>query len=303
MRALPSNHPMNAGIAYAVLAYALWGVFPVYFRALQHVAATEILAHRMVWSLAFVAAVLALRRDWTWLRTAARRPALIGRFAATATLVSINWGVYIWAVNAGHIVDASLGYFINPLVNVAIGALLLHERLRAAQWLAVALAAAGVAWLTWHAGALPWIGLVLALSFAAYGLLRKTATLGAAQGLALETALLFPLALAYLAWLGTGGLSAFVDGSAATRWLLAAGGPVTAVPLLAFAAGARRIPFSMLGLLQYIAPTLQLLIGVWVYGESFEPGRALGFGAIWIALAIYSAEGLWRTWRSAPPAP
>ncbi|GAB4474529.1 MAG: EamA family transporter RarD [Burkholderiaceae bacterium] len=292
---------MNAGIAYAALAYVLWGVFPVYFKALQHVAATEILAHRMVWSLVFVAAVLALRRDWTWLRTAARRPALIGRFAATATLVSINWGVYIWAVNAGHIVDASLGYFINPLVNVAIGALLLHERLRAAQWLAVALAAAGVAWLTWHAGALPWIGLVLALSFAAYGLLRKTAALGAAEGLALETALLFPLALAYLAWLGTGGLSAFVDGSAATRWLLAAGGPITAVPLLAFAAGARRIPFSTLGLLQYIAPTLQLLLGVWLYGESFEPGRALGFSAIWIALSIYSAQGLWQAWRRAPP--
>jgi chloramphenicol-sensitive protein RarD len=288
---------MNAGIAYAVLAYVLWGVFPVYFKALQHVAATEILAHRMVWSLAFVAAVLALRRHWTWLRTVLQRPQLVGRFAATATLVSVNWGVYIWAVNAGHIVDASLGYFINPLVNVAIGALVLHERLRAAQWVAVALAAAGVAWLTWHAGALPWIGLVLAFSFGAYGLLRKTASLGAAEGLALETALLFPVALAYLAWLGVGGHSAFVDGSASTRWLLAASGPVTALPLLAFAAGARRIPFSMLGLLQYIAPTLQLLIGVWLYREPFDPGKALGFAAIWIALAIYSAEGLWRTWR------
>jgi chloramphenicol-sensitive protein RarD len=288
---------MNTGIAYAVVAYVLWGVFPVYFKALQHVAATEILAHRMVWSLAFVTAVLALRRHWAWLRTVLQRPTLVGRFAATATLVSVNWGVYIWAVNAGHIVDASLGYFINPLVNVAFGALLLHERLRAAQWIAVALAAAGVAWLTWHAGALPWIGLTLALSFAAYGLLRKTASLGAAEGLALETALLAPLALAYLAWLGAGGRSAFVDGSASTRWLLAASGPVTALPLLAFAAGARRIPFSMLGLLQYIAPTLQLVLGVWLYREPFDPGKALGFAAIWLALAIYSAEGLWRTWR------
>jgi len=288
---------MNTGIAYAVVAYVLWGVFPVYFKALQHVAATEILAHRMVWSLGFVTAVLALRRHWAWLRTVLQRPTLVGRFAATATLVSVNWGVYIWAVNAGHIVDASLGYFINPLVNVAFGALLLHERLRAAQWMAVALAAAGVAWLTWHAGALPWIGLTLALSFAAYGLLRKTASLGAAEGLALETALLAPLALAYLAWLGAGGHSAFVDGSASTRWLLAASGPVTALPLLAFAAGARRIPFSMLGLLQYIAPTLQLVLGVWLYREPFDPGKALGFAAIWLALAIYSAEGLWRTWR------
>lgn len=292
---------MNAGIAYAVLAYVLWGVFPVYFKALQHVAATEILAHRMVWSLAFVAAVLALRRRFDWLREVLERPALVGRFAATAALVSINWGVYIWAVNAGHVVDASLGYFINPLVNVAIGALLLHERLRAAQWIAVALAAAGVAWLTWHAGALPWIGLTLAFSFAAYGLLRKTASLGAAEGLALETALLAPLALAYLAWLGASDRSAFVDGSAPTRWLLAAAGPVTALPLLAFAAGARRIPFSMLGVLQYIAPTLQLLLGVWLYREPFEPGKALGFAAIWIALAIYSAEGLWQTWRREPP--
>jgi len=294
---------MNAGIAYAVLAYVLWGVFPVYFKALQHVGPTEILAHRMVWSLAFVAAVLALRRRFDWLHEVLQRPALVGRFAATAALVSINWGVYIWAVNAGHVVDASLGYFINPLVNVAIGAVLLHERLRAAQWIAVALAAAGVAWLTWHAGALPWIGLTLAFSFAAYGLLRKTASLGAAEGLALETALLAPLAVAYLAWLGAIDRSAFVEGSAPTRWLLAAAGPVTALPLLAFAAGARRIPFSMLGLLQYIAPTLQLLLGVWLYGEPFEPGKALGFAAIWIALAIYTLEGLWQTWRRTPPTP
>lgn len=291
---------MNAGIAYAVFAYVLWGVFPVYFKALQHVPATEILAHRMVWSLAFVAAVLALRRRWDWVAEVLARPALVVRFAATAALVSVNWGVYIWAVNAGHVVDASLGYFINPLVNVAIGALVLHERLRAAQWTAVALAAAGVAWLTWHAGAVPWIGLTLAFSFAAYGLLRKTASLGAAEGLALETALLAPFALAYLAWLGADGASAFGNGPAATRWLLAAAGPVTALPLLAFAAGARRIPFSMLGLLQYIAPTLQLVLGVWLYREAFEPGKAAGFAAIWIALAIYSIEGLWQTWRRTP---
>lgn len=292
---------MNAGIAYAVFAYVLWGVFPVYFKALHDVPAAEILAHRMVWSLVFVAAVLALRRRWDWLADVLARPALVGRFVATAALVTVNWGVYIWAVNAGRVVDASLGYFINPLVNVAIGAIVLHERLRPAQWIAVALAATGVAWLTWHAGTLPWIGLTLAFSFAAYGLLRKTASLGAAEGLALETALLAPLALAYLGWLGAADSSAFGDGSAATRWLLAAAGPVTALPLLAFAAGARRIPFSMLGLLQYIAPTLQLLLGVWLYREPFEPGKALGFAAIWVALAIYSIEGLWQTWRRTPP--
>ncbi len=290
---------MKAGIVYAVLAYVLWGVFPVYFKALQHVAATEILAHRMVWSLAFVAFVLTLRRRWEWVTAVAACPALAGRFVATAALVSVNWGIYIWAVNAGHVIDASLGYFINPLVNVALGSLVLRERLRATQWTAVALAAAGVAWLTWHAGALPWIGLALAFSFAAYGLLRKTASLGAAEGLALETALLAPLALAYLAWLGASDHSAFVTGSAATRWFLAAAGPVTALPLLAFAAAARRIPFSTLGVLQYIAPTLQLVLGVWLYREPFEPGKALGYAAIWIALVIYSAEGLWQNWRLA----
>jgi chloramphenicol-sensitive protein RarD len=288
---------MNRGIAYAAAAYLLWGVFPIYFKALQHVAPLEILGHRIVWSLAVCAVLLLALRRLQWLADLRRQPRVLAWFVASSVLVAANWFVYIWAVNAGRVVDASLGYFINPLVNVLIGAAFLHERLRRAQWLAVAIAAAGVAWLTWQAGAVPWIGLVLALTFGLYGLLRKTAALGAIEGLSLETLLLTPVAAAYLLWLAHGGASGFVEADATTRLLLLAAGPVTAVPLLLFAAGARRIPFSTLGLLQYLGPSLQLLIGVWLYHEPFAE-RAPGYVLIWIALAIFSVEGLVQGWRS-----
>ncbi|MCX7902656.1 MAG: EamA family transporter RarD, partial [Burkholderiaceae bacterium] len=270
---------MNTGTMYAAAAYALWGLFPIYIKALAAVPPLEILAHRMAWSLAFVAALLAWRRGWDFLRTLDRR--VLVRFAGSAAFVSINWGVYIWAIHRERVIDASLGYFINPLVNVAIAAVFLRERLSALQWSAVALAGAGVAWLTWQAGTVPWVGLVLACSFACYGLLRKTAPLGALQGLALETALLFPFAASYLAWLAWEGRNAFVAGPAALQWLLAAAGPVTAIPLLLFAAGARRISFTALGLLQYIGPSIQLALGIWLYGEPFPPARAVGFALIW----------------------
>jgi chloramphenicol-sensitive protein RarD len=288
---------MNRGIAYAAAAYLLWGVFPIYFKALQHVAPLEILGHRIVWSLAVCAVLLLALRRLQWLADLRRQPRVLAWFVASSVLVAANWFVYIWAVNAGRVVDASLGYFINPLVNVLIGAAFLHERLRRAQWLAVAIAAAGVAWLTWQAGAVPWIGLVLALTFGLYGLLRKTAALGAIEGLSLETLLLTPVAAAYLLWLAHSGASGFVEADATTRLLLLAAGPVTAVPLLLFAAGARRIPFSTLGLLQYLGPSLQLLIGVWLYHEPFAE-RAPGYVLIWIALAIFSVEGLVQGWRS-----
>ena len=211
-------------------------------------------------------------------------------------LLSSNWFIYIWAVNNGRIIDSSLGYFINPLVNVLLGFLLLRERLRPGQWAAVALAAAGVAWLTWQGGHLPWIGLLLAATFGTYGLLRKTAALGPLEGLSLETLLLFPLALAYLIVLTWNGHNTFLAAPASSRWLLVAAGPITAIPLLLFAAGARRIPLSVLGLLQYIGPSLQLLLGVWLYHEPFGGDRLIGFVMIWSALAVYSLEGLWRTW-------
>ncbi|HTT10040.1 MAG TPA: EamA family transporter RarD [Burkholderiaceae bacterium] len=291
---------MKRGVWYAVGAYLLWGVFPIYIKLLQEVAPVEILAHRVVWSLVFVTALLTIQHRWEWLRSVAARPAIAGRFVATATVVSLNWGVYIWAITSNRVVDASLGYFINPLVNVLLGALVLRERLRPVQWASIAVAALGVAWLTVLGGTLPWIGLTLAVSFGLYGLLRKTASLGALEGLTLETGLLFPFALGYLLWLASSHQSTFVEASAAMRWLLAAAGPVTAVPLLLFAAGARRIPLSLLGLLQYIGPSIQLMLGVWLYQEPFAPAKAAGYALIWAALALYSAAALWRTWRRAP---
>ena len=289
---------MNAGILYAAAAYAMWGAFPLYFKALQQIAPFEMLVHRMVWSLAFLVIVLAVRRHWSWLGGALRQPKLIGGFAVSAVLLSANWFIYIWAVNNGRVVDASLGYFINPLFNVLLGSLLLHERLRPVQWTAVGLAACGVAWLTWQGGGLPWIALLLAATFGLYGLLRKTATLGTLEGLAIETLLLFPAAAAYLVMLTLEGRNGFATASTTTQWLLVAAGPITAIPLLLFAAGARRIPLSLLGLLQYIGPTLQLLLGVWLYHEPFGGARLAGFALIWGALAVYSLEGLWQAWRA-----
>ncbi len=289
---------MRRGIVYASLAYVIWGAFPIYFKALKGVPATEILAHRMVWSLAFLVVILAALRRFGWVRDLFAKPKVLLWFTGSASLVSVNWGLYIWAVNADRVVDASLGYFINPLVNVVIGALVLREHLRRGQWAAIAIAGAGVLWLTWQAGQLPWIGLLLALTFATYGLMRKTAALGALEGLALETALLFPLAFGYLGWLAEHGSNAFLTSGPALQWLLAAAGPVTAIPLLLFAAGARRIPFSLLGVLQYIGPTLQLLVGVWLYHEPFPPLKIAGYAAIWFALAVYTAESVWQMRRN-----
>jgi chloramphenicol-sensitive protein RarD len=290
---MPST--FHRGILQASLAYACWGLFPLYFKALQAVPPLELLAHRVAWSLLFVAALLAAQRRWAWLGPALRDPRVLRSCAASALLIALNWFLYIWAVVNDRIVEASLGYFINPLVNVLLAALVLKERLRRGQWAAVGLAALGVAWLTVQAGAPPWIALGLAVSFASYGLLRKLAPLGALEGLAMETLILGPLALAWLAWLILQDRASFTHGSVATQWLLAAAGPITAIPLLLFAAGARRIPFALLGLLQYIGPTLQLLVGVLVFAEPFEPARAAGFAAIWAALALYSAESWWRS--------
>ena len=294
---------MNKGILYALAAYVAWGLFPIYFKSLQAVPPLEILLHRMVWSLAFLLVVLAVRRQWTWLRALLGQPKILAGFAVSAILLSGNWFIYIWSVNHDRIVDASLGYFITPLVSVLLGFFLLGERLRRIQWAAVAIAAAGVAWLTWQGEHLPWIGLMLALTFGIYGLLRKTASLGPLEGLSLETLLLFPLALLSLIVLAGNGHNTFAHASNASRWLLAASGPITAIPLLFFAAGARRLSLATLGLLQYVAPTLQLLVGVWLYHEPFSGARLIGFAAIWAALALYSLDGIWQTYRRTPPQP
>ena len=285
---------MSTGILSAALAFLCWGLFPLYFHAIGDVPPVQILAHRMLWSLLFLVIVLAVRRQWAWLDLV-RKPRVFGSFVASALLLSVNWLIYIWAVNNGHVIEASLGYFINPLVNISLGYLLLKERLRRAQWMAIAVAALGVAWLTWQAGSVPWIALALAVSFGGYGLLRKTAALGALEGLSFETMVLFPVAAAYVVWLTVHGQNAFINTeSTSTQLLLMAAGPITAIPLLLFASGARQIPLSVLGLLQYLSPTLQFLLGVWIFHEAFTADRLVGFALIWLALALFAAEGLLR---------
>lgn len=288
---------VSKGVLSAALAYAAWGLFPLYFKQVADVPALEVVAHRTLWCMVFVLGLLALLRRWAWLGEVLKQPRVLAAFAVSALLLSLNWLVYVWAVQNDHVLDASLGYFINPLVNVALGFVFLRERPRPMQWLAVGLAAAGVLWLTVLTGRLPWVALVLAASFGVYGLLRKIAKLGALEGLALETMLLTPVAAAALAWWTHQGSSAFAQADMADLGLLMFAGPLTALPLLLFAAGARRIPLATLGLLQYISPSLQFGLGVWLYHEPFGGARVLGFVLIWTALAVYSAEGLWRSRR------
>lgn len=280
---------MSSGVLQAALAYAMWGLFPLYFHLLSAVDALDIVLHRSLWSLAFVLVLLSVLRRWSWLRDVVRSPRTLAIFAFSALLLSANWLVYVWAVNHGRVVDASLGYFITPLLNVLLGYSVLGERPRRAQWYALAIAAAGVLWLAVVAGSLPWVGLVLAGTFGVYGLMRKTAPLGALEGLALETLLLAPLAIGLLAWRTSHAGSAF-GGDATLLGLLALGGPLTALPLLLFAAGARRIPMTTLGVLQYIGPTIQFALGVWLFHEPFAGPRLVGFALIWLALLVYTAE-------------
>lgn len=285
---------MQQGVLYAALAYVLWGLFPLYFKLLQTVAPLEILAHRIVWSIGFLIVLLALKWHWQWLGSALHDRGVLQRFTASAALIACNWFIYIWAVTNNRVVDASLGYFIAPLANVLTGRLVLKERLSPLQWAAVALAAAGVAWLTWQLGTPPWVALGLAASFSSYGYLRKTASLGALEGLTLETLLLAPLALLGLGLAASQGHSDFAAATLPLQLLLVAAGPLTAIPLLLFAAGARRIPMTVLGMLQYLGPTLQLMLGVWLYHEPFAGARAQGFVLIWLACALFSADLVWR---------
>jgi chloramphenicol-sensitive protein RarD len=285
------------GLVQAALAYILWGLFPIYFHALSQVGAFQIVLHRSLWCFVFVWLLLVAMRRLRWVPGVMRQPRLTGLFAISALLLSGNWLLYVWAVNHGHVVEASLGYFVTPLVNVLLGTCVLGERPRRLQWAAVATAACGVLWLTLTVGRPPWIALGLAGSFGSYGLLRKTAPLGALEGLAVETAVLAPVALAALALLGAShdglaGLFAGMDG-ATIVWLLCAG-PITAIPLLLFAGGARRLTLATLGTLQYLSPTIQFLLGVVWFGEPLQATRLVGFVLIWVALAIYSADGfLW----------
>jgi len=291
---------MNPGVVYATLAYGAWGLFPAYFHLLVGVAPLEVVMHRTVWSLLFLLCVLLYKRHWAWLGQLLHQPRVLGAFALSAGLLTLNWLTYVWAVQNQHVLDASLGYFILPLVNVAIGFFVLHERPRPWQWVAVAVASSGVLWLAIQAGHPPWIALVLALSFGGYGLLRKVGALGALEGLTLETLMLAPLATAVLAWRTVQGESVFVAGHTQMLGLLVLGGPMTAMPLLLFAAGARRIKLTTMGILQYISPSLQFVLGIWLFHEPFAPARLVGFGLIWAALLVYSVEG-WMAARKPRP--
>lgn len=283
-----AHNETSRGVLYAVGAYCCWGLFPLYWKPLHHLPPLEILCHRIVWSAVFLLIVLGCKRHWGWLADIARQPGKVALFAASSFCLSLNWLLYIWAVNSGHIVESSLGYFINPLVNVLLGRLVLGERLGTLQKGAVALAAAGVLWMTVQLGTLPWIALGLAVSFGLYGLMRKQAPLPSLEGLALETFLMAPLALAALVLFEWRGQASFGhDGLTETLMLIGAG-VVTAVPLLLFANGARRLTLATLGLIQYISPTLQLLLGVLLYHEAFDAARAVGFALIWAGLAVYT---------------
>jgi len=286
------------GLAAATAAFTIWGLFPVYLHPLSSVPALQVIAHRVVWSCVFLLSWLLLRGELGRLSVTFARPALLARLALTALLISCSWLVYVWSVTHDHVVDTSLGYYINPLVNVVLGVFVLHERLTRAQWVAVGLAALAVLYLAWLAGRPPWIAGTLAVTFSLYGLVRKVISVDALPGLATETLLLVPLSLAYLGWCQWTGHGALATQSAGVAALLIGSGLVTAIPLFLFAYGARALPYSTVGVLQYIAPTLQLLCGVVLFHESFGPALAAGFALIWVALLIFAADGIWRA-RSA----
>jgi chloramphenicol-sensitive protein RarD len=294
---LTSPVDTRRGLTVAIASFVLWGLMPLYWHLLKAVPSLQIVAHRIVWSTLFVVCWLTWQqRDW--LRITLAKPRLAWMLALSGVLIAFNWGLYIWAVNAGHVVESSLGYFINPLVNVLFGVLFLRERLTRLQWTSVALASAGVVWLTLQYGQPPWIAIGLALSFALYGLIRKLAVVDAIAGLGVESVYLFVPALAMLLWGELHGSGGFLSSwGMGLDTLLIVGGALTALPLIGFAFSVRRIPLSVVGLLQYIAPTLQFLIGVLVLGETFDRTRAVGFGFIWIALAIFAVDGLWRSRR------
>ena len=283
---------MNSGALYALLAFGIWGLYPLYLRELATVSSLEIALHRSAWSLVFLLGVLALLRRWAWLGTLMKSPRQMLLPLASGLLLALNWLLYVYAVQSAQVVEASLGYFINPLISVCLGVVVLRERLQSIQWVAVAFAAAGVMWLTWHTGRLPWLGLALAVTFAVYGLLRKTSVLGPLEGLTLETLLIAPLVLPWLGLITWSGQGALATGSPSLVFWLVMAGPLTAVPLMLFATAARRLKLATVGLFQYLSPSLQLAIGVAIFGEPFDGQRLAGFVLIWTGLAVYTAHSL-----------
>ncbi|MFE6493866.1 EamA family transporter RarD [Streptomyces sp. NPDC057748] len=285
----------RAGLMSGIGAYGLWGLVPLFWPLLKPAGAIEILAHRMVWSLAFVAVALLALRRWSWIGELVRQPKKLGLISVAAATITVNWGLYIWSVNNGHVVEASLGYFINPLVTIAMGVLLLGERLRPVQWVAVGTGVAAVLVLAIGYGRPPWISLVLAFSFATYGLMKKKVNMGGLESLTAETAVVFVPALGYLLWLGARGESTFTSGGIGHAALLASAGLVTAVPLVLFGAAAIRVPLSTLGLLQYLAPVFQFALGIVYFHEAMPPERWAGFALVWLALTLLT----WDAFRTA----
>ncbi len=284
---------MKKGIWFGIGAYLAWGVFPIYWKWLQTVPALQLIGHRIIWSFILLAIMIAVTRQWRSFRQAALKRRVMLIYLVSAILLTINWLTYVWAVNAGYIVETSLGYFINPLLSVLLGVLFLHERLRPWQVLPIGLAAIGVTYVAFSYGVFPWIALTLAVSFGLYGLVKKTAPLGSLYGLTLETGLVFLPAVGFLFVMDRLGQGAFLHTSAVQNLLMAGAGVVTTVPLLMFASAAQRIPLSMVGVLQYITPTMQFLLGVFLYREPFNRSLFIGFSIVWVALILFWGEGLW----------
>lgn len=282
---------MNKGMWYGIVAYACWGLFPIYWKWLSHVTALELISHRIIWSCVVVIAVILATRQWHTFRQAIQSPSVLRIYLVAAILISINWLVYVWAVNAGYVIESSLGYFINPLVSVALGVIILRERLRLLQWIPIILATLGVVYLAFAYGSLPWIALTLACTFGFYGFVKKTAPLNSLYGLSLETGILIVPATLFLIYSEMVGQAAFLHTGAVSDLLMVGAGVVTTIPLLLFASAARRIPLSLMGILQYIAPTLQFLCGIWIYHEPFSQQQFIGFAIVWVALIIFAAEG------------
>ncbi|MFF3491182.1 EamA family transporter RarD [Streptomyces sp. NPDC002795] len=286
----------RTGLLNGFAAYGMWGLVPLFWPLLKPAGAVEVLAHRMVWALVVVGLALLFVRKWGWARELIRQPKRLGLVTIAAAVITVNWGVYIWAVNSGHVVEASLGYFINPLVSIALGVLLLKERLRPAQWAAVGTGVAAVLVLAVGYGQPPWISLVLAFSFGTYGLVKKKVNMSGLESLAAETTVQFLPALAYLLWLAAQGRSTFGTEGVGHAALLASSGLITALPLVCFGAAAIRVPLSTLGLLQYLTPVLQFVLGIWYFHEAMPAERWAGFSLVWLALAVLTWDAL-RTAR------
>lgn len=293
---------MNKGVLYGIGAYTLWGFFPLYWKLLQKVSALELIGHRIAWSFLMLFAVILIARQWGEFRAALNRRTFM-LYSMASVLIGVNWLMYVWAVNAGHIVETSLGYFINPLLSVLLGLIILREKLRPVQWLPIGLAFAGVTYLTVTYGRPPWIALLLAFTFGFYGLVKKLAPLSSLHGLTLETGILFIPALVYMLYLEVMGSAAFLHTGLGPDLLMIGAGAVTTIPLLMFASAAKRIPLTTVGVLQYLAPTIQFLIGVLIFKEPFDRTRLVGFSLVWLALIIFWVENYLASRTPVPPIP